>query len=52
MTLENVLRIGKLKAHAADEREIAHLLEPADRALKDAATAALSSDSRLALACH
>ena len=50
MTLENLLRIGKLKAHAADEREIAHLLESADRALKDAATAALSSDSRLELA--
>ena len=27
MTLENLLRIGKLKAHAADEREIARLLE-------------------------
>jgi hypothetical protein len=26
MTLENLLRIGKLKAHAADEREIARLL--------------------------
>jgi hypothetical protein len=26
MTLENLLRIGKLKARAADEREIARLL--------------------------
>jgi len=50
MTLENLLRIGKLKAHAADEREIARLLESADRALKDAAAGALSSDSRLDLA--
>jgi hypothetical protein len=33
MTLENLLRIGKLKAHAADEREIARLLEAADVAL-------------------
>jgi hypothetical protein len=50
MTLENLLRIGKLKAHAADEREIARLLEAADVALQDAATAALSGDSRLELA--
>jgi len=50
MTLENLLRIGKLKAHAADEVEIARLLESADRALRDAAAAALSSDSRLDLA--
>jgi hypothetical protein len=26
VTLENLLRIGKLKAHAADEREILRLL--------------------------
>jgi len=50
MTLENLARIGKLKAHAADEREIARLLESADRALKDAAVAGLSTDSRLELA--
>lgn len=50
MTLENLLRIGKLKAHAADEREIARLLESAERALKDAAVAGLSSDSCLNLA--
>ena len=47
MTLENLLRIGKLKAHAADEGEITRLLESADRALKDAAGAGLSSDSCL-----
>ena len=50
MTLENLLRIGKLKAHAADEREIARLLDSAQRALKDAALASLSSDSQLDLA--
>jgi hypothetical protein len=50
MTLENLLRIGKLKAHAADEREIARLLEAADVALQDAAVKGLSSGSRLDLA--
>jgi hypothetical protein len=50
MTLENLLRIGKLKAHAADEAEIARVIESAERALKDAANVALSSDSRLDLA--
>ena len=50
MTLENLARIGKLKAHAADEREIERLLDSADRALKDASVAALSTDSRLELA--
>lgn len=34
MTLENLARIGRLKAHAADEREISRLLESADRALR------------------
>ena len=50
MTLENLARIGKLKAHAADEREIARLLEAADRALEDAAVPQLSTDARLDLA--
>lgn len=50
MTLDNLLRIGKLKAHAADEREIARLLESAERALKDASVAGLSTDSRLEIA--
>jgi hypothetical protein len=49
MTLENLARIGKLKAHAADEREIARLLESAERALRDALVAELSADSRLEL---
>lgn len=50
MTLENLLRIGKLKAHAADEREIARLFASAERAPKDASVAMPSSDSRLDLA--
>jgi len=48
--LENLLRTGKLKAHAADEREILRLLDAAQLALKDAAVAELSGDSRLNLA--
>ena len=48
--MENLLRIGKLKAHAADEREILRLLDSARLALKDAAVADLSGDSRLNLA--
>ena len=50
MTLENLLRIGKLKAHAADEVEITRLLQSARRALADAAQPVLSSDSRFKLA--
>jgi hypothetical protein len=50
MTLENLLRTGQLKAHAADERELQRLLDSAQLALQDAAVADLSSDSRLNLA--
>jgi len=35
MTLDNLLRIGKLKAHAADEREIARLLDAVARECLD-----------------
>jgi len=47
MSLENLLRIGKLKAHAPERVEVARLLAAAERALKDAENAALSGDSRL-----
>jgi len=50
MPLENLLRTGQLKAHAADERELQRLLDSAQLALKDAAFADLSGDSRLNLA--
>jgi hypothetical protein len=50
MTLENLLRIGKLKAHAAGKVEIDRLLAAANRALADALVEDLSSDSRLDLA--
>ncbi len=50
MTLENLLRIGKLKAHVAAKVEIDRVLASAQRALADAAVENLSSDSRLDLA--
>ena len=50
MTLENLLRIGKVKAHVADEDEIARLLAAAQRALREASVRALSSNGRLDLA--
>ena len=39
MTLENLLRTGQLKVHAADERELQRLLDSAQLALQDAALA-------------
>jgi len=50
MTLDNLLRIGKLKPHAADKAEIGRLLAAAGRALMDAGIEGLSSDARLDLA--
>ena len=50
MTLENLLRVGKLKPHAVDKAEIARILTAAARALADANVERLSSDSRLDLA--
>lgn len=47
MTLDNLLRIGKLKAHVVDRVEIDRLLSAAERALQDATVAGLSSDTRL-----
>ena len=47
MTLDNLLRIGKLKAHVADKVEIDRLLAAAERALVDASAPGLSSDTRL-----
>jgi len=39
MTLENLLHIGKLKAHAAGKLEIDRVLAAAERALADVAAA-------------
>ena len=50
MTLDNLLRIGKLKPRVADKAEIGRLIESARRALMDAGLEGLSSDARLDLA--
>jgi len=50
MTLDNLLRIGKLNPHAADKAEIGRLLQSAQRAFADAGLQGLSSDARLDLA--
>ena len=47
MTLDNLLRIGKLRPHVADKVEIGRLLAAAERALADAAVADVSADTRL-----
>jgi hypothetical protein len=49
MTLDNLLRIGRLKPHVADKAEIERLLAAAERALQDAGVQGLSTDSRLDL---
>ena len=50
MTLDNLLRIGKLRAHTPDKIEIGRLLAAAGRALADAGLEHLSSDGRLDIA--
>jgi len=50
MTLDNLLRIGKLKPHEPSKLEIERLLAAAERGLADARFAALSSDTRLDIA--
>ncbi len=50
MTLDNLLRIGKLRAHVADRAEITRLLAAAERGLADAGILGLSADSRLDVA--
>ena len=46
MTLQNLLRIGKLKPHATTADEIARLLASVDRNLADAHVAAVSAETR------
>jgi hypothetical protein len=50
MTLENLLRIGKLKAHAVKKVEIERLLLAAERALRDAGIETNGADTRFGLA--
>lgn len=50
MTLDNLLGIGKLKAHKPSRDDIARLLASAETSLRDAKRAELSTGSRLDLA--
>ena len=50
MTLENLIRIGRLHPHAATDDELRRLLHAADRHLADATVSALSSESRFEIA--
>lgn len=46
MTLQNLLRIGKLKDHAPTAAEVLRLLAAADRNLADAAVTKISDETR------
>lgn len=46
MTLQNLLRIGKLKEHAATAEEVQRLLAAIDRSLTDAASNRISAETR------
>lgn len=50
MTLENLLKIGRLKAHESDQAEIQRLLDAARLSLRDSQVAELSPESRFDLA--
>lgn len=50
MTLQNLLRIGRLKAHATTAAEVQRLLGAIDRNLADAAVAAISDETRFDVA--
>jgi hypothetical protein len=50
MTLENLIRIGRLHLHTATDDELRRLLNAADRHLADASVEALSSESRFEIA--
>ncbi len=46
MTLQNLLRIGRLKAHAPTPAEVQRLLSAIDRNIADAAVALVSEETR------
>lgn len=46
VSLQNLLKVGQLKEHAADAKEIARLLTAASRSLADARVAAISPETR------
>ena len=47
MTLDNLLRIGKLKAHTATRIEVVRLLDATEQSRADASVVGLSAASRL-----
>lgn len=46
MSLENLLKIGQLKAHSSDPEEIERLLTAAQRNLRDARVTSISAETR------
>ena len=50
MTLENLLRIGKLKSHKTTREEVSRLLTAMLRNLKDAHNTGISAESRFDIA--
>lgn len=50
MSLENLLRIGRLHTHTTDRREIGKLLAGAERNLRDAGNIEVSNSTRFTLA--
>jgi len=50
VSLQNLLKIGVLKEHAADVEEIARLLRAARRSLKDAHATSVSAETRFDVA--
>ena len=50
MTLDNLLGIGKLKAHKPSQVEVSRLMASAEASLRDAQRANLANGSRLDLA--
>ena len=50
MTLQNLLRIGKLKEHAPTAAEVQRLLAAIERNLADAAVASISDETRFDVA--
>lgn len=46
VSLDNLLKIGQLKAHPPDADEIRRLLDAAARGLKDAGTTSISAETR------
>jgi len=50
MTLQNLLRIGRLKTHSPSPAEVQRLLAAIDRNLMDASVAAISDETRFDVA--